>query len=1177
MRKDQIKTARGKYVLLDFDNSRAGDVSIVMEHEDENGQSTTNLKKIGLVATIKYKEDGSNSIDFTAASASRMGLAQGIIYDRDTLGFEQEMEMFGAMKEIFDKNQDIKRLLRLRAGSDYGMITTLPENIRIRMFGRFLDEEQNPEEKIENLTDRVKEDLKAYETPTDVYERILGAIDKGMFLRYVEKEAETKIRSAITKTSLVIDQLRRKYGVEIIGTAVSGATEALIARATDPKGESESKVYDKIATPAGRAAVEFVVKEVEGSGFVDKAISLIADISSKGATSGYMKTLTEEYADSWKEIFGKRPKTATIPIFDPQAGSGEGILRAMDKRGFNGHLHGTELREIDSDDPRYGVMTGVNSSLFSEVYTSVFSSAKYSKAADNLISYLNPPYTSNDDVAKETVLSYRNEMLITGLFPTKMENFLMKNLSDTSLIVEIPKKLTGYTDPKTPSRFLLVLGTRFDPNATVEKDNLFTAEQAKRSAGAKKISMRDDAEPELLEKILLTHIKQAPMLAQRLYDVWDYYANGENRRDYIATGIYNGIEEKRGMLQRREKILEAAKDALPVVLGKMMPTEVAKRQKIFLDLRFYSEEGIYEKFNFQEVSRNIPLLTYYRDNLPSIFGLIEKVAEELGVDLPVDGSAKSEIFHIGEKPTGKKEKVTNLALGMMRLHYYPTRISLETKEEKDRLVGLLYTIDGIDMSQEGVERLGRALEHASGIVIKNTKIVDPETQLVMPQETFVLIDDYGFDIGTLNIELDQLYKALEDNDYFSIEDYVELAILPTEKKELLMRRFLDDMRSTIETIAKGTGADPRELRNEILKEGKRLALLKTKGMIDDATVSSTIIEFGKKHGLRDLFRGIYKESQHEVGKEIKAAAQAFEIPRKAANKIAEIAIENFNDNPVYFFEDMMDEYFEAVEDAIKDKYYDNHALFEEHMEKFKTGVVEATLPEYQIWLSTSKAYGRMSEVLLRRYAIMSHFLEGKDVSPEQIDKLYATAFRPMFTKTLSLMEHQYNEAERYLAIEDTKRLENMAWQMRSGKSLAFSATSYLLALYKNTDINIVLETANIPDISRQIYEALPFLALNARYYIDPGKMEINPKYIFGMLPTTEAFPNIYKLVPQKKFLGGGKMTGKLVERIGIDIEKNIEALEKRFGENMGKEAIDELAKEYADSPFAKILTSMCQE
>lgn len=1176
---------------VDFEGSRGGEISVVFRLESNDRYEDGKLKslKTTLVAIPKFTKDeesGETSVEMEIKEGRRrLDAYLATIYTRDTVGFERNLDAVEAMKNIFDADPDTKSLLVVDAGTDKYLMR-VPQSIVPSLNGKVITKEDGKEESPENEdvqkksgTNRVKHELKAYETPSNIFRVMFRAVDRAMFRKHLSGQIYDKLSKRLAGSSELSSEIEKKVGVKFKARVLQSAVVYLVYETLEPGSEDARRLLENEDENIKRG-IDIVISHAE-TGSDDKfaqMLTLIDKANQEGKKNGYMKTLTGSMQEEWKSAFNITMKPAEIPVFDPQAGSADGTIRGMDEANFSGVLKGIELRDMsgarERHGSRYDVIDNTNTMLFMDTIKNTFMNGRYHDAATQTFTYLNPPYTNDDEVGKRTVDMIMNGMPVSGLFPVKMKTYLEKNLSSDSLIVDIPRALTGYTDPNTPDRFLFVIGTKYSKD-----DALKSKAKTLATNDPLELYLPEDATEEMFEKALNNHIEKRSALGMLYYKMYVYHKDSDKRRDMLIDALKERIGEQKEIMANAEKLLEAVNETKKTIEKKMMPIEIAKKQKIFKDTRFYSKEGVYERLSFFEVAQNIPLLIYYRDNVPAVFHLVKEVADELDVSLPVDTETESETFVMGERYDGKKDKVTNLALGMMKLYYYPSKISLEDRDSKETLAMIMEEIKdkaGVSMGSKEKSMLKAAIELASSITIKSKHIIDDDTSMIMPKEVFILQDEYGFDIGELSVELDEFYDLLQEKGLYDINDYVELAVLSKEDKKKILDAFVDDMQFVINTIAEYNGIPKDEVKNDTINIGKAIEFYKRQKKISDEEIHARIFQYATKYKLKEIFDTLTKGDTKALLSQAKSNARiVFDVSTKTANAVGDVYFKHFMQNPIAFYEDHQDEFFKVLYTQLEDLYEDKE-LLREHLMEYRELMSDIVTPIYQEKVSIATAYSRLAKMLVRHYAVIEAYLSSDNVTLDVYEKLYDGNFRFMQRDTQGLKPHQITEAERYSAMEkDGKKLSLMAHEMRSGKTRTFINTSYYLSLLKNVPMNIIVETSNMPDIFQQVMESFPHLALRARCFIDGKKIDINPDRTFNHLPTLEIVPKPYIIAKsQKKFRGGGKTTERLIKRMGKDIDMLVEKLEERYGDDV-EAMMKDILQTHKASPFVKIIKSVC--
>lgn len=1179
---------------IDFSDSRggaiyvSGEMKVPIDKQDvSKGYNKINKSLVTKNTAIPtLKDDG---VTFDVQTKYRMGAYSTAIYSRDTLSLVQRKVEADALQQFFEANPKAKNAVVL-SNIKQTVIAEAPKDVRGLLNGK--DLKDNPSTS-KSETQHEKDNLKVYETPSVTYAPMLKAIDKSAFKKFIEKEGIRKIKSSIyAKSSFLLEVQDYFGGANYLDSKVLSGLDYCVNRIYQAHGDEviDSRFGEDLTPSDAKEFSGFREIAMSNDG-VANMINLIDRLYKEGVSgNGFMSSLAkDENKNEWKEVFGFTPPASPILIFDPQAGSGEDLLKALDETKFNAKIKGLELRDnIKYADERISVIGGVNTSIYAPVVSDLFHTKQVGEATDKLLSYLNPPYTSDDSVARETVDMYKNGMMITGLFPTKMRNFLSNNLSKNSLIAEIPRELTGYDDPNTPERFLFVLGEKhsFDSHVKIHGENSTSLLNNFNTETPHVLSLPKDATPEMLQKALEVHIqKNAWGMQTRFLDMYKYYAQSNTRETILSSRLHEAIRRQGEMLENSEILNRGLMENKNAIIDTFMPIEVARKQKVFIDPRFYSSEGIYERFGFEDVSQNVPLLVYYRDNMPSIFGLITQIADEKDIALPIDRTP-SEPFVLGEKPTGEKDIVTNMNLGMMKLKYYPSNIDLSDQKSKDLLFEVMMRVYKGDMSEEGEAKLREALMLTSKIVIKSEKVIrtNPESSQTMPKEAYFMLDNYGYDIGRLNMEIDEFFRVLEEMDLFRLEDYIELAQLQSDKKRSVIEGFIREMKSPIYAIAQYNNIDMDEMDRIILEKGSELFMQISKKEITMQSLEEEILKFSETYNLKGLFTDKFKVDNDLLVGKLKSAISTSltRLKKKTTDSLAEQIVDLFNDNPLRFYEDEKETTFEMLEESLKSIYVqtditkseeENLNQLEVDMLQFKEDVVEELTPFYRIHSNINVSYSRMAETLIYRYAILKQAYSEK-MTDQGVDKLYKNIIGNMLSSTLGLLPHQVREAEGFLAVSDEKDMEHLYAEMRSGKTRTFIATLFLLGLHKDEDITIILETANIPDITEQMLESFPFMAMNARYFGDPDKIATSMDSSFENLIHDNMYPVPYRIFTQSKVRGGGETIQELNKTFGQDMLDAREVLRGIYGE--GEVTREKLLKDYPNSKFKKLLTFTCK-
>lgn len=1173
---------------VDFSDSRGGAVYVTGRLEVPiniaNSREGFKLKSESLQtknAVIPMIDEENETIELEVSERSRRsGGYSANFYTRDTVSLVQSKLDSDALILFFEVNPEIKEAI-LVSSAARTYIGKAPKEVIGLLDGNNLSDKKFKTQTHKSQEQYEKDDLKVYETPSDVFTVLFSSIDKNIFKRFAEFNITEKIKQAAYNRKSVYEELVSvAKSINNIEFKIKQAIRYEIGRIALRHGDDViDKTLGEDLTPSAAREYAAMIEAMKKHEGITAMLGHVDTLFEKGMNGeGFMKQLANGH-EAFKEVFGFTPYKEPLLVFDPQIGSGAGMLGGFDASNFHGIAKGLELREnIRYEDSRIEAIGGVNTSVFASALKGLFCGNTTANAADNLFSYLNPPYTADDSVARETIGMYRNGMVISGLFPVKMKSFLNNNLSKNSIIMEIPRHLTGYTDPKTPDRFLFILGEKYSFDAHMKENS---KENNKNLFGEYKheepfwISLKEDATAEKFKRAIdIYFIGRGNSVRNKLLGMVSYYGEMQTRSTLLFSRMETMITKQRAILKNAEKLNEGLELNKGKVFNIFAPLEVAKTKKIFIDPRFYSEEGIYDRYSFKEIYQNVPLLVYYRDNMPSIFNLIVQIAEEKNIEIPID-TTPSNPFVLGEKPTGKKDVVTNLNLGMMKLNYYPSSIDLSTLDGKETMAELVNIVYKGQISEQHSGDLRTAIALADKMVIKMEKVLrtDSESSKIMPKEVFVLVDSYGYDICKINMELDEFYEALEQAKLFDINDYVELAKLDVGKKRKIMEGFIREMQSPIHAIAKFNDMDMMEVERKITETGAQiLKSLRDKTMTMQE-MNYAVLEFSEKMNITGLFRDQFKIDNENLTAKLKAivGSSLTQIAKKMTDNIATQIVHLFDANPLKFYEDDKENTFAILQEHLLPLYNGDKQTLEEDMVTFSDRVTEELTPFYRIHSNINDSASRLAESLVYRYTSIK-WAYSPELSDEHAEMLYDNHIRNMFSNTLGLLPHQINEAEGFLSLSDEKSMKHLYAEMRSGKTRTFIAMLFLLGMYKDEDITLILETANIPDITGQMMESFPFLAMNARYFCDPDKVITSEKSSFENLVHDNMYPVPYRIFTQSKVRGGGEAIKKLNETFGEDMREAAEALRGVYGEVTR----EKLLKDYPNSNFRKLLEFSCE-
>lgn len=427
---NKIKFVSFENFVIDMNNNN----SVYLSYENEEGET----ESIGIGKYVNISLDG-DSIDFKIKESKDMLKGEIKTYSKSLLFLEKNPFVKKALKDFYSEKIFANKEVFVVKGLKNYLIGEKIDKIDIKL--NELDEQRKITQSEQ------KSDLKVYETPDKVYDIIFSLIQK------------ENIKPTLN------DMLSR-------------ISSDILTELSTQKDSKLNKKIVKILKSRNRYSILNSIAESYYSTTKEHAIDVLSDDDEIAIIKDYLDANYPKLKKDIKEIYeADFPYTkleketleeiSTLPFIDLQAGSGEGILSSATKTSFPMLLQGTEFRSfenlgLDKEnlDDRYQVSTGKNFLLHKNDAKRAFNNGSLVKAVLNTPVYLNPPYNSNNLIAKESIEVLKHKQPVFGLFPTSMKNFLNENISGH--IFEITKDLTGYTDPKAPETFLFIVGNRYD-------------------------------------------------------------------------------------------------------------------------------------------------------------------------------------------------------------------------------------------------------------------------------------------------------------------------------------------------------------------------------------------------------------------------------------------------------------------------------------------------------------------------------------------------------------------------------------------------------------------------------------------------------------------------------------------------------------------------------------------
>lgn len=891
--------------------------------------------------------------------------------------------------------------------------------------------------------------------------------------------------------------------------------------------------------------------------------------------------LKELYSFVGEDFFFLPQHLRTIPKFcmmDYQAGSGKQMLGAFERSGYEKNiLFGTEMRNVENDDTRYQVNGKCNAFAYADAIKNVFSSKEkgVSLSAKNAMACLHLPDSSDATIGVMSAELIPEEMITAGFFPASMLEYLKKNFD--GIIYTVSKGAMGYLDANAPEDFLYLFGKKIPYNDVPESSasvTVFTAKNITKNIQIpEEIKSDREATVNYISQIAIKDIvalrSQRVNFVEKIHEQIDYFSQSDNRSTILPRYFKKTLDNFKMLIEDEVSIQKEISTKLPKIISAFSPLEKAKTENVFPDTRVYNKDGSYKKKTIYEVVRDISLFNHYKDCNPELFKLALKAAEELELKVPVfDEKPLLKLSGTATKPL-KKDLVTNQFLGLTKLKYLPQIIDISSQSDKEILKSIILSIAEQELNStndfiNNNDLLSVAIKNASKIVIKSQLHMCDGSMGYTP--ILVLLDSYGNDMGVLNIKLSMFYKELEERKIFNLDDYIELAQLPDSAKETVVRKLISEIDHLKQffQIKESDLVEFYKAFNAVIQKEKSGLL--TKNDADGAKIN-IFKEFDITYSITNTIYQMLdvKDACSIISKSIKNSGHIDQAEQ-------EILFSKFIEDLYIGKEIGFTSYNKVTNEEKIRKYLRLHCGLSE----IKIDDLISFL--YEDLASASSLKDKAMEA--SRKIIMSFlgfFVPAKILASQeaQYPAIYDGFVRKLFLNIYKIKPHQFFNGERLLAktIIGGDNFDFMAWQMRSGKTLALVSSLYLGSLYFNKPASLFVETNNINDISLQILEYMPHLFVGMKILnSEQSNLIVKNERIFKYLHSPDKenvlhlpYPNVFGIrFSSSAFVGKGNTINNLLETYNQDMEEILRVVREN-GLNFEK-----LREMYPGSPLLSL-------
>lgn len=1138
--------------IIDMDNKN------IVYLKDDKGNTYSISKYIDL----DIKE---NNINLKVKDDKGFNRVNMRTYSNSTKFLTPNINVKEALKEFYNNKENIDKDVFVLEFSNKIVIGKITNELNVK-FDIFEGKEQDTLSETSK-----KEKLKAYETPTNLFDVMFGVIQKNAlktnYSEIIIKQIQKQIRNELEKKLIELkdsSNKKEKQDIKYLYEAIKSK-------------DGSSYVLDVFASMVDSARKHYL--DTQNSDIYNKLKAYIME-NYKDIADKYIQLHNEDFPFlKLEDYFGITPPK--LPFIDFQAGSGAGILNSATQTGTNINLYGTEIRgehnlKEESKDPRYKVFTNIDFMLYSQAFTQSFKNQTLYNYYKNTPIWSNPPYTADNIIIKKSIDVLSNGQFMWGLFPVSEKNYLADNIN--GIFFEVSKELTGYTDDKVPNKMLFIIG-----NKTVEELNEdFSLTKRKINIFRNLHSTTVSEAIKEIQKVINENADKFKF-GKTIKEVFDYHTDSD-RLELGIKVLKNNIDKLSEVINNQTILLEYMQNNKESILEQFGSEAMLLKTPIFPDTQYFNVDGKTQYLAFKDIIDNQGVLSSYRDNYPEILELIKKIAKNQNINLPIQDSPTS-LYNLANPILPKeKDKIITKDIGLMKNYYLPSSFDLLTKENKEiafKIIKNIYDSKKNILTKDIEVAIKDMLDKASKIVTKYETNIKNEKE-ILKNEVFVLIDYEQVDIGKLQISKTDFYSSMEELGYFSLDNYIELAQVNEEQKEIVMTNFLKDIENSMFVISEYNKMSLDDMKKESVKLLAKILLLnkyRTENKILEKDYESKyndlLIDFVNNNKIKDYFNQYLKFDKDLESKffdNIKNDVLFRDININDREKLAETIFKSYDKSSLDFFEFKREQTEEFLDNLINDvfKRANKEFLSEDELTMKKLDIFNFLSQDYIKRKAVFQASFRMAKLFAMCYSFTNlkkekQGLENKD--------LFDEVFKTTAINTFGLMPHQAEVGINFLGISDEKKVAQLFWEMRAGKSLASTFASYILSLYKSEDMYIFLESKNIDDILIQIMSHLPLVLINSNLLISKSNQNnsiASEKIINTYIKDGGFYPNLPNIL-KSYFVGRGDMTKNELKTFAYEFENLIDIVkEKQFTK-------DYILENYKDSKFLDVLNISCMK
>ncbi|MEM3980663.1 MAG: hypothetical protein QXF79_05355, partial [Ignisphaera sp.] len=800
-----------------------------------------------------------------------------------------------------------------------------------------------------------------------------------------------------------------------------------------------------------------------------------------------------------------------ISIFDPQAGSGQAMLKMFDEFGIQGVLTGVEIRDIQNNDPRYAVATGIDSNTFLQVW--------------HLMGYSERFYVTGivDEIIKKVVPQGERDAFKRGFFA----GFFWSN----------PPYGEGPTARITYNH----LGARYIDSKGEPHYGFHCALLSKKIA--ERVKLDDCLSVEMKASETGYEGDNVPETFLYIYEPLhkrNRPLNDNEIRDEVFSWLY----------KRNETFINDATVAAKYAKAFMQEMAIAYNEffvnnfdpnKFFsvVDVKHRAIAGdpVFPAYNrvegglisYNEVKADRELIQLYKENYRGIYDLLLSTAEAKmeKIEGLID---RSDVSYIASSID---------ELGVVKYKYLPFIIQ-DVSKVKDII---LEHLDSVGEPQNDDDKqnikLVRSLltdEELSKnimVMVKSRKEVDAKAGLGFGYVSkLTLSKKTGETLAVIEMDIDEFYKkALE-------RGAIQLNVKHISEHPQYDEFLKNLMNAFVDKIVNQHSIFTQEEKEYILQEYKRLVNVEHKEPKEAVRIIAVALYNKHEEENRLLLDTMFDVDIIEKSIEtLKNTMKSLGISGNTATKILEVFSKYnalYNENPLLFLENLMTKSeIKTYPDGLSISEKITRELNELGLGQRAEDLVKSYISEF-VYLSKIDDLSRIS-ILKNVYSFLYAKSMERDLQQNNIKKAF-NSFRKLHVDILGLKPYQFDVPLNVVALQTLAGIKTnvYGWEMRSGKTLATTFDLFCSSLVSGKPSMFEVRTANAYDIVKQIVEFLPYMANDIAMF--PGDVK-GFKEKYDVL-TSNAFPNPFSR--PSLFKGRGSKVAELLAQSPFTLMEKME-------------------------------------